>query len=79
MKWNNYFLIGVLLQAVLVYLGLGLVGYGYDHLTNFIGNFVIAKVVFGLAVMVCTLMITHGYYIMRDGVLVPQLIKNGDI
>lgn len=73
MTGKNYIILGAILQGIIVYFGLGLIGYGADHLTALLNSLVLSKLVLGLATVVCVLMITHGYYQVRDGVSIPQL------
>lgn len=73
MTGKSYIILGAILQALVVFFGLGLVGYGADHLTALLNSLALSKLVLGLATVVCVLMITHGYYQVRNGVLIPQL------
>jgi len=73
MTGKSYIILGAILQVLIVFFGLGLIGYGTDHLTALLNSLVLSKLVLGLATVVCVLMITHGYYQVRDGVLIPKL------
>ena len=73
MTGKNYIILGAILQVIIVFFGLGIIGFGTDHLTELLNSLVLSKLVLGLATVICVLMTTHGYYQVRDGVLILQL------
>ena len=76
MTGRYYLYLGAILQAILVFLGGGIVGFGTDHLTVFFGSIMIAKIVFGIGTVVCVLMLTHAYYLLRDGIFISKMTSN---
>jgi|TARA_B110000211_G_C14093145_1_gene560683 hypothetical protein len=73
MTGKSHTILGAILQALIVFFGLGFIGYGTDHLTALLNSLVVSKFVLGFATVICVLMITHGYYQVCDGILIPQL------
>ncbi|TNC79228.1 MAG: hypothetical protein C9356_20060 [Oleiphilus sp.] len=83
MAMNIKVILGATLLFPIVFFGLGLAGFGDDHLLAFVQSvgvtggtaFKLSKLIFGIITGAAVVLLTLGYLDQRDGKIIPTITK----